>query len=135
MALISVYLIIVLQVRHEYYSTKTTDILLQRNLPRSNGTNSILTNVGATASHGMEFTLSTINIKNKSAGGFSWRTDINAFFNREKITALQLGLQRDLGNGWFVGQPITVIYDVKKIGIWQTAEAAQATVYGVHPAI
>ena len=117
----------------EYYSTKTKDILLQRNLPRSNGTNSILTNVGATASHGMEFTVSSLNIKNKTAGGFSWRTDVNAFFNREKITALQLGLKQDLGNGWFVGQPITVIYDVKKIGIWQTGEAAQATVYGAAP--
>jgi outer membrane receptor protein involved in Fe transport len=43
----------------EYYSTKTTDILLQRKFPRSNGTNSILTNVGATSSTGMEFTLSS----------------------------------------------------------------------------
>jgi len=117
----------------EYYNTTTNDILLQRNLPRSNGTNSILTNIGATASHGMEFTLSTMNIQSKSAGGFSWRTDYNAYFNREKITALQNGLQQDIGNGWFVGQPITVIYDVKKTGIWQTSEAAQATVYGAAP--
>jgi TonB-dependent starch-binding outer membrane protein SusC len=117
----------------EYYDTKTTDILLGRNLPRSNGTNSILTNIGATASHGMEFSLSTLNIKNNTAGGFSWRTDYNAYFNREKITALQNGLQQDLNNGWFVGQPITVIYDVKKAGIWQTSEAAQATAYGAAP--
>jgi TonB-dependent starch-binding outer membrane protein SusC len=117
----------------EYYKTKTTDILLQRNLPRSNGTNSILTNIGATASHGMEFSLSTVNIKSNQPGGFSWRTDMNAFFNREKITALQLGLKQDINNGWFVGQPITVIYDVKKLGIWQTSEAAQATVYGAAP--
>ncbi|HTL06856.1 MAG TPA: TonB-dependent receptor [Chitinophagaceae bacterium] len=117
----------------EYYNTKTDDILLQRNLPRSNGTNSILTNVGATASHGMELSLSTLNIKNNTPGGFSWRTDYNAYFNREKITALQNGLLQDINNGWFVGQPITVIYDVKKIGIWQTSEAAQATVYGAAP--
>ena len=30
----------------EYYKTKTSDILLQRNLPRSNGTNSILDKCG-----------------------------------------------------------------------------------------
>ncbi|MEO5564957.1 MAG: TonB-dependent receptor [Chitinophagaceae bacterium] len=115
----------------EYYSTKTSDILLQRNLPRSNGTNSILTNVGKTASHGMEFSLSSVNIRSKS--GFIWRTDVNAFYNREKIVAIQNNLKQDLNNGWFVGQPVTVIFDYKKIGIWQTSEATQAAVYGVKP--
>ncbi len=115
----------------EYYSTKTTDILLQRNLPRSNGTNSILTNVGATSSYGMELNLSSSNIKSPS--GFTWRTDFNAFFNRERIDALQGGLSQDLGNGWFVGQPVTTIFDYRKTGIWQTSEAAQAAVYGAKP--
>jgi hypothetical protein len=115
----------------DYYKTTTKDILLQRNLPRSNGTNSILTNVGETGTSGMEFTVSSRNIQ--STDGFRWTTDFNAFFNREKINALQLGLQQDLGNGWFVGEPITTIYDYKKIGIWQLDEAAQAAVYGSLP--
>ena len=79
----------------------------------------------------MEFSLSSLNMQTKS--GFSWRTDFNAFFNKEKIVALQNGLEKDLGNGWFVGQPITAIFDYKKMGIWQTSEATQATVYGVAP--
>jgi TonB-dependent starch-binding outer membrane protein SusC len=115
----------------EYYNTKTDDILLQRNLPRSNGTNSILTNVGKTASNGMEFSLSSVNVRSKS--GFTWRTDVNAFFNREEIVAIQNNLKQDLNNGWFMGEPITVIYDYKKLGIWQTSEAVQAAVYGVKP--
>ena len=115
----------------EYYHTETSDILLSRSLPRSNGTNSILTNVGATSSNGMEFTLSSVNFRSKN--GFNWTTDFNAFFNREKIVALQNNLERDLANGWFIGQPITVIYDYKKIGIWQTSEAATAATYGVKP--
>lgn len=115
----------------EYYSNKTNDILLNKELPRSVGVNSQRTNVGKTTSHGMEFTLSSENIRSKS--GFTWRTDFNLFFNRENIVALQNNLQQDLGNGWFVGQPIAVIYDYKKIGIWQTSEAAQAAVYGVAP--
>ncbi|RYY56099.1 MAG: TonB-dependent receptor [Chitinophagaceae bacterium] len=115
----------------EYYKTTTSDILLQRNLPRSNGTNSILTNVGKTATNGMEFTISSVNIQ--TPGGFRWTTDVNAFFNREKIKELQLGLQQDLGNGWFVGQPVTTIFDYKKIGIWQLDEATQAAVYGSAP--
>lgn len=115
----------------EYYDTKTNDILLSQSLPRSNGTNSITRNIGKTASHGMEFTFSSVNVRNK--GGFTWRSDLNAFFNREKIVALQNNLQRDLNNGWFVGETITTIFDYKKIGIWQTSEAAQAAVYGVKP--
>lgn len=115
----------------DFYNNRTTDILLNRNLPRSNGVNSILVNAGETSSYGLEFSLSSVNIETKN--GFKWTTDFNGFFNKEKIVALQLGLKQDLGNGWFVGQPITTIFDYKKIGIWQTAEAAQAAVYGAAP--
>ena len=33
------------------------------------------------------------------------------------------GEKEDINDGWFVGQPLTVIYDVKKLGIWQTADS------------
>jgi TonB-linked SusC/RagA family outer membrane protein len=115
----------------DFYNNRTTDILLNRQLPRSNGVNSILVNAGETASYGLEFSLSSVNIQSKN--GFKWTTDFNGFFNKEKIVALQLGLKQDLGNGWFVGQPITTIFDYKKIGIWQTSEAATAAVYGAAP--
>lgn len=114
----------------EYYDTKTTGILLRKELPRTNGTNSILENIGETASHGFELSLSSMNVTNSKEGGFTWRTDFNLFFNREKIVALFPGQNRDLGNGWFVGQPITTIFDYTKIGIWQTSEATQATSFG-----
>ena len=118
----------------EYYSTHTEGILLQKGLPGSQGApGGILVNAGETKSSGMEFTVSSQNVSAKKQGGFSWRTDFNAYFNKEKIVALQQGLQEDKGNGWFVGNPITVIYDVRKLGIWQTSEAAQATVYGQAP--
>ncbi|MEO6547323.1 MAG: TonB-dependent receptor [Ferruginibacter sp.] len=115
----------------DYYNNKTSDILLNKGLPQSTGLSSQLLNAGKTETKGFEFTVSSLNVK--SASGFTWRTDVNAFFSREKITALQQGLQQDLGNGWFVGQPLTVIYDFKKLGIWQTSEAAQAAIYGVAP--
>jgi hypothetical protein len=52
---------------------------------------------------------------------------------REKIVALQPGLTQDIGNGWYVGQPLTVIYDVKKTGIWQLGEKGEANRYGAEP--
>lgn len=115
----------------EYYSVKTKDILLSKELPRSNGANSVLVNQGKTEGHGFEFSLNSVNIKTRS--GFTWTTDANFFLSREKIVELQPGLKQDVGNGWYVGEPLTVIYDVKKIGIWQTSEAAQATTYGAAP--
>jgi hypothetical protein len=59
---------------------------------------------------------------------------VNFAIDRNQIVQLQNPtLKQDIGNQWFVGQPITVIYDVKKIGIWQSQDAAQAATYGQFP--
>lgn len=115
----------------EYYNVNTRDILLSKELPRSRGANSVLVNQGKTAGHGIEVTLNSLNIK--SPGGFAWNTDLNFSMAREKIVALQPGLKQDIGNGWYVGQPLTVIYDVKKTGIWQNGEKGEANRYGAEP--
>jgi TonB-dependent starch-binding outer membrane protein SusC len=107
----------------DVYEQKTSDILLQQTLPPSNGASSITTNLGKTTSKGVEINLSTVDIRSGSPGGFTWTTDFNFYLNREKITQLVPGETQDINDGWFVGQPLTVIYDVKKIGIWQTADS------------
>jgi hypothetical protein len=61
----------------------------------------------------------------KTASGFTWSTDFVFYFNREKIVDLP-GHLNDLANGWFIGSPLTVIYDLKKIGIWQTSDSGHA---------
>lgn len=110
----------------EVYSQKTKDILLPVSLPPSNGGGTVVKNLGKTKGSGMELTLSTVNIK--TASGLVWSTEFNYFFNREKITELTTPSQmNDIGNGWFVGQPITVIFDYEKIGIWQTGDPGLAT--------
>ncbi len=116
----------------EYFNVQTSDILLNKLLPQSTGLTQQLTNVGETETKGMEITLSSVNVNSKT--GFRWTTDFNLFFSREKIVQLtDPNLKVDISNGWFVGQPISVIFDYKKIGIWQSSEAAQAAVYGVQP--
>jgi TonB-linked SusC/RagA family outer membrane protein len=107
----------------DLYEQKTSDILLQESLPPSNGANSYENNLGQSEGKGIELNLSTVNIKPATAGGFTWSTDFNFYLNREKITRLLPGQTQDINDGWFVGQPLTVIYDVKKIGIWQTADS------------
>ena len=109
----------------DVYKQETKDILLPYQLPPSNGASSTYKNLGKTEGHGMEINLSGIIVQNRT-GGFNWTMDVNFFFNREKITYLTAPNQKnDIGNGWFVGQPLTVIYDVKKIGIWQTEDSAK----------
>ncbi len=38
-----------------------------------------------------------------------------------------------MASGFFIGSPIRSIYDYRKVGIWQTADAALAATYGYKP--
>ncbi len=108
----------------DVYEQKTKDILLDFNLPQSNGAATTRRNLGQTSGNGLEINLTTINIRSKS--GFTWSTDLNFFFNRETIDQLQNpNIKEDISNGWFVGQPLTVIYDLKKTGVWQMEDSAK----------
>ncbi|MBS1510336.1 MAG: TonB-dependent receptor [Bacteroidetes bacterium] len=116
----------------DLYKQQTKDILLSVNLPISNGANSTLKNLGKTQGQGVEFSLSSVNISNKA--GFTWSTDLAFSLNREKIVELTTpGELSNTGNGWFVGQPLTVIYDYKKIGIWQTADSTKGLISQTSP--
>ncbi len=107
----------------DVYQQNTKDILLQQTLPASNGAGSVVNNLGKTTDHGIEINLTTVDIKPTTPGGFGLTTDFNFYLNREKVTQIIPGVTQDINDGWFVGQPLTVIYDVKKVGIWQTADS------------
>jgi TonB-linked SusC/RagA family outer membrane protein len=113
----------------EYYITNTTDLILADNLPGTVGVgpNNVTKNVGETQNNGIELSLTTVNV---DKGGFKWSTDFTFMSNREKIVSLYNGAKDDIGNRWFIGQPLSVIYDLKKLGIWQTSEADQAKAFG-----
>lgn len=116
----------------DVYTQKTKDILVNKSLPISNGATSYVTNAAKTKGHGIELNLSSVNVK--SNNGFSWATDFNFTVNREEIVELaDPTLKQDIGNGWFVGQPLTVIYDFKNIGVWQTNELEKANSYKSKP--
>ena len=106
----------------EYYSQKTNDILLNVNLPSTSGVSSYTGNIGKTQNKGWEFTLNGIIIDNKN--GWNWEAGINMYQNRNKLTELASGEDRDEGNLWFVGYPIDVIYDYEYEGLWQAGEEA-----------
>lgn len=110
----------------DWYHQKTKDILLSVPLPPSNGAGSTLKNLGKTEGKGLEVAASFEIVRKPK--GFNWSIDATYFFNREKITQLTTPDEKsNLGAGWFVGQPLSVIFDYKKLGIWQTADAENGT--------
>lgn len=113
----------------EVYRTNTTDLLLARNLPFTSGYNNVLQNIGSTQSDGIEFSIGAAIVNNSD---FQWSVDFNISTYNEKITELALTDANgnpidDVGNRWFIGQPIRVFYDYEKIGIYQTNEADLAS--------
>ena len=111
----------------ELYQTNTTALLLSDQLPGSSGFSAVTRNVGETRNRGLELGFTTINVN--SGTGFKWSTDFTFMKNTEAIVSLYNGKIDDIGNGWFIGRPLSTIYDYKKIGIWQTDEAEKAKSY------
>ena len=110
----------------EVYQTNTTDLLLERKLPVTSGFDNVMENIGETRNRGWELSLNARLIDSKD---FTWSTDLNLFGNKEKIIDLYGTGQDDVGNEWFIGEPLTVWYDYDKLGIWQLDEATEAASY------
>lgn len=109
----------------DVYRTNTEDILLQRQLPPTSGYSSVLQNVGSTRTTGIEFNVTANIVETQD---FSFSLDFNIAGYKEEITELALkdadgNPTDDIGNRWFIGQPIRVWYDYENIGIYSTAEA------------
>lgn len=116
----------------DWYTAKTDKLLYGVPLPPTSGISEpYLTNIGNVSNKGLEVGLSSQNIK--TDGGFSWGTDLNFYFNRNKLVALNGNITQVTNAQLFVGQPLTAIFDYKKVGIWQTDEAAEAAKYGFVP--
>lgn len=111
----------------EYYVTTTSGLLAPQPLPTSTGFGGFTTNIGKTQNRGIELTVTTINV---DKGGFEWRTDFIWNRNREEVLELANGKVDDIAAGRFIGQPLSVFFDVKKLGIWQLGEEDEAARFG-----
>jgi len=107
------------------FRTTTGDILLQRNLPIITGYANILDNLGKTKNTGIEVSLNTVNV---STSAFRWETALNFASYKNTIVSLYGNLDAqgnevsDIGQGWFIGEPLQVIYDYTMLGVWQEGE-------------
>lgn len=118
----------------EYYISKTTNLLLDRQLPSIVGVKSVASNMGQMNNNGWEITLNSLNldIKNK----LQWYTNLSLSGYRNRIVHLygdydENGVEQDdTENGWYIGHSIDAIYDYKSNGIWQTEELEAARAEG-----
>ncbi|WP_199535575.1 TonB-dependent receptor [Rhodohalobacter sp. SW132] len=105
----------------EVYDSKTTNLILSRNIPNTTGSGSILDNIGEVGNQGIDVTLNTENI---NTGNFRWESTFIFSTYKNEILALYGNDEDDIDNRWFIGNSLGVVYDYEKIGIWQEDEIA-----------
>lgn len=104
----------------DVYQRDAKDLIMERQLPQTTGWTSVWDNVGWAMNRGLEISLNTVNIETEN---FSWNTNIIFDTNKNEIVELYGAKKDDVGNKWFIGEPIQVNYDYEFDGIWQTDEA------------
>ena len=108
------------------YKTNTSDLLLDRTISAVHGITSVTQNIGETQNMGLEL---IINSRNIVTPNFTWAMSVNLATNKNKILALYGLLDEegkevdDVGNKWFIGQPIRVNYDFVYDGVWQLEDS------------
>ncbi|KDN54219.1 SusC/RagA family TonB-linked outer membrane protein [Flavobacterium seoulense] len=101
----------------ELYKSFTNDLLMEVLIPPLTGYPSTIANVGKTSNRGIEATLNFIPVQTES--GFTWETNINGAWQKDKIEELAYGKNDMVDNTWFIGQQINVRYGFDNLGIWQ----------------
>ena len=65
----------------DLYKRRTTDLLLNVDIPTITGFSKAWRNIGKVNNKGIEFTINSVNVMNKD---FSWTTNLNMSMNRNK---------------------------------------------------
>jgi TonB-linked SusC/RagA family outer membrane protein len=129
----------------EYYAMKTQDMIMWQRLPEFTGFPNIVTNLGEVSNKGTEISINSLNIKNNV---LEWNTTLGFSYNKNEIKHLYYENEDvldsegnitgskerdDTSNGWFIGHPISTIWNYRVTGIWQADEATEAARYNQKP--
>ncbi|WP_324757120.1 SusC/RagA family TonB-linked outer membrane protein [Sphingobacterium thalpophilum] len=119
----------------DFYSNKSSNLLLKQTIPTSTGYRYQNQNVAALRNRGVEFTLRTLNIKRQD---FQWQTNFNITFNRSKTLGLYGSTSE--GNDFMlnnlssridfitrVGETVGQFYGYKFDGVYTTDDFIQNT--------
>ena len=127
----------------DIYSGRTTNMLMSRAVPYPSGFSSAYANVGKVSNKGVEITLHSVNLNGDGNNNVRWESNVTFDLNRNKVMSLfgkdYKGVEADnVANfhtygpqsayALMIGCPITAVYDVKKLGIFQSQEEIDAYV-------
>lgn len=127
----------------DLYNMTTTNLLMNRVLPRITGFANIAANLGELRNRGLELSVNSVNYNSNK---FSWKSSFVFSLNRNKIIHL-FGDYReverngktvreevsDITNRWFIGEAVDRVWDYDIVGVWQLDEAEEAKRYGLTP--
>ncbi|QEC43389.1 SusC/RagA family TonB-linked outer membrane protein [Pseudobacter ginsenosidimutans] len=119
-----------LQFTVDYYHNKGNDLLLSVAIPPTLGYTSQLQNVGSTSNRGWEFQLNGTPVQRKD---FSWTSNFNIAFNKNRVESLGGLKQQTRSAGWQgsdgaddylvkVGEPVGLMYGFVSDGIFQVSD-------------
>ncbi|MEQ9439254.1 MAG: TonB-dependent receptor [Cyclobacteriaceae bacterium] len=114
----------------DLYDKLSSNLLLERDLPRETGWGPITDNIGSVSNKGIELSLRTVNVQTND---FTWSTTFTFARNKNAIEELLNGKEDLIGNRWFIGEPIEVNYTYEFDGIWQADEADEAARFNQLP--
>ncbi|CAM4160606.1 TonB-linked outer membrane protein, SusC/RagA family [Pedobacter westerhofensis] len=127
-----------ISIESDVYYKKTTNMLLNAPVPTSSGYTSIYKNIGSLSNKGIEFSITSANIKTRD---FNWSTTFNIAINKSNVLALGDANDDIFPDPYFlsntniirVGEPVGSFYGLIREGTWGTAEAAQAATFNAKP--
>lgn len=118
-----------IQLTVDAYQNKVHDLLIRVPIPSTSGFTSQLQNIGRTANKGLEFQITATPVSNRN---FSWNTNFNMAFNRNKIEKISDRQDFYFQNSGFgisgqpadyivqVGQPVGAMYGFVSDGFYTT---------------
>lgn len=104
----------------DIYTSRTTDLLMQQDIPSLTGYTTTYNNIGETKNFGYDLTLNLVPIRTRD---FEWTIGLNAAYTKNEIVSLANG--NDLINKWFIGESTGVIYGYESAGIWREEDAVE----------
>lgn len=115
----------------EFYNTRTKDLLIDQALNAGLGYTRKKSNIGEVENQGYEFSVNGAIVRNKDL-----KINLGLIFSKNDNKIISLygfdedgdGIEDDdVGNNWFIGQPIDIYYRYLAVGIFQEGEDIAST--------
>jgi TonB-linked SusC/RagA family outer membrane protein len=128
------------QLTVDAYKNSANDLLLQVQIPATTGYNTQIQNVGSTSNRGIEF---QINATPFQKNDFSWNSNFNISFNRNRVENLGGPTEITRSSGWQgtdgvddylvkVGQPVGLMYGFITDGFYKVEDFNYNTTTGLY---